>query len=144
LNLLFTCAHWHFLAKLRLHTDQTLKELDTVTTALGVKFRDFKKKTCTSFKTYELPKERKKRQRARAKQEKLARSAQTKKADTEADAAEGQDKSSRKEKTFNLETYKYHALADYAATIRAYGTTDSYSTEAVSYSNVLLCRFWIP
>jgi hypothetical protein len=34
-------------------------------------------------------------------------------------------------KTFNLNTYKYHALADYASTIRAFGTTDSYSTERV-------------
>jgi hypothetical protein len=34
-------------------------------------------------------------------------------------------------KTLNLNTYKLHALGDYTATIRKYGTTDSYSTEAV-------------
>ncbi|KAG6912787.1 hypothetical protein DXG01_012157, partial [Tephrocybe rancida] len=35
----------------------------------------------------------------------------------------------RKERQFNLNTYKMHALGDYAATIRAFGTTDSYSME---------------
>jgi hypothetical protein len=34
-------------------------------------------------------------------------------------------------KTLNLNTYKFHALGDYTSTIRQYGTTDSYSTEAV-------------
>lgn len=38
----------------------------------------------------------------------------------------------RRAKTFNMNTYKAHALGDYAKTIRRYGTTDSYSTEPVS------------
>jgi hypothetical protein len=38
----------------------------------------------------------------------------------------------RRKKTFNINTYKAHALGDYVATIRRYGTTDSYSTEPVS------------
>ena len=38
----------------------------------------------------------------------------------------------RRIKKFNLWTYKYHTLGDYADTIRRYGTTDSYSTEPVS------------
>ena len=41
LQLLFTCAHWHGLAKLRMHTDRTLGILDEVTTLLGVKFQHF-------------------------------------------------------------------------------------------------------
>jgi hypothetical protein len=107
---------------------------------MGTKFREFKRSTCASFKTYELPKERAKRQRAKAKKEKLTKSAQLKEADTEVDtvSAQGQDEPSWKEKTFNLETYKYHALADYAATIKTYGTTDSYSTESVSPSSAFL------
>jgi hypothetical protein len=36
-------------------------------------------------------------------------------------------------KEFSFETYKLHALGDYSSTIRRYGTTDSYSTEPVSY-----------
>jgi hypothetical protein len=38
----------------------------------------------------------------------------------------------RLQKTLNIQTYKYHALADYAEHIRRFGTTDSYSTERVS------------
>lgn len=34
-------------------------------------------------------------------------------------------------KTLNLNTYKAHSHGDYAATIRRYGTTDSYTTEPV-------------
>ena len=35
-------------------------------------------------------------------------------------------------KKLNLNTYKFHALGDYVATIRLFGTTDSYSTQLVS------------
>lgn len=38
----------------------------------------------------------------------------------------------RQQKVLNLQTYKLHALADYPAQIRMYGTTDSYLTQAVS------------
>jgi hypothetical protein len=38
----------------------------------------------------------------------------------------------RRRKTLNLNTYKNHSLGDYVRTIRTYGTTDSYTTEAVS------------
>jgi hypothetical protein len=38
----------------------------------------------------------------------------------------------RKPKFLSLNTYTYHALGDYAATIRQFGTTDSYSTQPVS------------
>ena len=45
----------------------------------------------------------------------------------------------RKTKTFNLQTYKLHALGDYVEQIRLYGTTDSYSTQPVSfYSSFIL------
>jgi hypothetical protein len=40
----------------------------------------------------------------------------------------------RQQKTFNLNTYKHHALEDYTTTIRKYGTTDSYTMEVVSLS----------
>ena len=39
----------------------------------------------------------------------------------------------RQLKEFNINTYKHHALGDVVATIRRYGTTDSYSTETVSF-----------
>lgn len=50
-------AHWHGLAKLRMHTDYTLEILDHTTTQLGQLLRDFHLKTCTSFNTQELPRE---------------------------------------------------------------------------------------
>ena len=40
--------------------------------------------------------------------------------------------SMRQQKILNIDTYKYHSLGDYAATIRRIGTTDSYSIESVS------------
>jgi len=43
----------------------------------------------------------------------------------------------RRPRLLNLQTYKLHALGDYAAHIRMYGTTDSYSTQVVS-----LCCDW--
>ena len=61
MRLLFTCAHWHGLAKLRMHTDDTLKILGRgggrATVHIGVEFRAFTNKTCPAFKTRELHRE---------------------------------------------------------------------------------------
>jgi hypothetical protein len=40
---------------------------------------------------------------------------------------------SKLQKTFNMCTYKLHALGDYVAAIARYGTTDNYSTQVVSH-----------
>jgi hypothetical protein len=56
--LLFICAHWHGLAKLRMHTDQTLNILDKTTVRLGAEFRAFSDKTCLVFATRELRREK--------------------------------------------------------------------------------------
>jgi hypothetical protein len=45
----------------------------------------------------------------------------------------GTSVSNTKVKKLNLFTYKYDALADYPNTIRRMGTTDSYSTQPVSF-----------
>jgi hypothetical protein len=37
-----------------------------------------------------------------------------------------------RKRKFKLNTYKIHALGDYVATIKAFGTTDSFSTAIVS------------
>lgn len=60
-------AHWHALAKLRLHTDLTLEILDQNTTLLGKCLRDFHNKTCIAFKTKELPREAEARERRKTK-----------------------------------------------------------------------------
>ena len=41
LDLLYTLAHWHALAKLQLHTEITLHELSTATQALGQELQQF-------------------------------------------------------------------------------------------------------
>ena len=85
--------------------------------------REFQATTCTAFTTRELERERAARIR---RQEKKAATAKTK---------TNTQKSScgRQPKQFNLRTYKYHALGDYCDTIRRFGTTDSYSTQSVSF-----------
>jgi hypothetical protein len=67
LRLLFISAHWHALAKLRLHNDFTLDILDSETRALGQQLRDFNDTTCSAFVTRELPREYNARIRRNAK-----------------------------------------------------------------------------
>jgi hypothetical protein len=57
-QLLFTMAHWHGLAKLRMHTDLTLDVMDRITVMLGKKLRLFQQETCQAFQTRELKRER--------------------------------------------------------------------------------------
>lgn len=57
LDLLFEIAHWHGLAKLRLHHDRTLDIMQAVTVSVGIKLRRFAQHTCASFSTKELPRE---------------------------------------------------------------------------------------
>ena len=54
MELLFTMAHWHGLAKLCMHHDLLLESLDEGTKALGLRFCKFVQSTCTSFDTKEL------------------------------------------------------------------------------------------
>ncbi|KAG2741806.1 hypothetical protein P692DRAFT_201726163 [Suillus brevipes Sb2] len=118
LTLLGTCARWHALAKLRMHTDETIDLLDTNTVALGKQLRHFQKHTCMAFKTQELKREAERRQRQ-----------QLRHGAGNGEATTSTHQSSRRPKTFNLQTYKLHALGDYSTSIRRFGTTDSYSTE---------------
>src|ERR1700743_3521191 len=105
LRLLYRASEWHALAKLRMHTDLTLDLLGTVTREFGRLMRQFRDETLDKFNTVELPRETGTRQ--------------------------GGECSSKKKK-LNLNTYKFHSLGDYVATIRLFGTTDSYSTQVVS------------
>lgn len=102
LRLLYKAAEWHALAKLRLHTDSTLSLLEAVTREFGRLMRQFRDKTSDEFDTVDLPRET------------------------------GARKGGARSKKLNLNTYKFHALGDYVATIRLFGTTDSYSTQLVS------------
>jgi hypothetical protein len=118
--LLFIMAHWHGLAKLRLHTDETLDILKPVTVLLGDRLRDFQENTCSAFATTELKKEADSRSRRQSKSTTVTANTGT---------------NVRRAKIFNLNTYKFHSLGDYTETILNFGTTDSYSTEMVSGIN---------
>lgn len=106
-----------------MHTDETLVILETTTASLGEQLRHFAKVTCPSFDTYELPREADARRR---------------KASKKTDPSQPDVSSTRRKKAYAMDTYKHHALGDYAATIRAFGTCDSYSTETVSVFNTFV------
>ena len=119
LTLLFTCAYWHMLAKMCMQTDEMLELLDVITERLGRHLRHFKQDTCAAFNTRELKWEVECRQRHEPKSQ-AGNSITT-------PTTQGV----RRLKTFNLKTYKLHALGDYSNSICKFGTTDSYSTEPV-------------
>jgi hypothetical protein len=109
--------------------------MDSVTSAVGQQFRDFKATVCSAYVTRKLHQEAEARTRRSAKQavEQTGkhRSSVLEKRNA---AVESQilPKNSQRTKTFNFQTYKFHALGDYVSTIRRYGTSDSYSSEPVS------------
>lgn len=116
---------WHFLAKLRLHTETTLRGLEASTTRLGLALRKFESVTCAKYDTKDLPSEEAARGRRKAA---LAQK-------NGPSANPGHATTAPKEpriRKFNLSTYKLHALGDYADYIRRYGTTDGTSTQTVS------------
>jgi hypothetical protein len=115
LDLVFVMGCWHAYAKLRLHTEHTLTSFEHLTTDLGVLLRHFTSVTCPAFNTMELPRESAARQR-RA----------TNNPGTNTSGSGG-----AKTKSFNLNTYKIHALGDYPQTIRERGTTDNYTSQRV-------------
>ena len=118
-NILFRPVHWHALAKLRLHTDESLALLDEVTCLLDWQLRRFQDFTCRGFNMLELPSETAARWRRK--------NGQFNTSNTAARNIYG-----ARSKSFNLNTYKLHALGDYVSTIRLFGTTDSYTTQVVS------------
>lgn len=124
MDLLFELATWHALAKLRIHTNKTIDLLAMATKTLTITMRRFLRVTCEAFTTRELKKETAARGRRTA--------ALAAKGDNR--AAKGNTTTGQKIKKLNLATYKYHALADYAETIRRFGPTDNYNTQIVCLS----------
>ena len=57
MKLLYRTAKWHAFAKMRLHTDTTLKHLEDLTAELGKLMREFEHSICSHFQTFELPRE---------------------------------------------------------------------------------------
>jgi hypothetical protein len=164
LDLLFVMAHWHGLAKLRMHHDVTLDIMESLTVSLGKLLRSFRDVTCPAFKTKELRREAEARARRELRKERTshqcpsniqAESSDASRPVTEAPAGSEpspsqptperqgtsvrnpQARTSRRWKTFNINTYKGHSYGDYVRTIRQYGTMDSFSTEPVRQVRIL-------
>jgi len=119
---------WHAYAKLRQHTEFTLRSFEAKTRDLGDQLRRFSCHTCPAFHTKELPGEAAARARRQVASQKT-RALSGKKPAREPQGQEGPDKPVKS--TFSLLTPKVHTLGDYPSTIRWLGTTDSYSTQRV-------------
>jgi hypothetical protein len=115
-----------------MHIDPTLDILDGVTVGIGNAFRTFNNETLPAFDTRELPREANARKRRQAKKAQANPRSPNQALDASPDLEGDEELDGPRRKTINLQTYKCHALGDYASTIRRYGSTDSYSTERVS------------
>ncbi|KIJ48727.1 hypothetical protein M422DRAFT_247583 [Sphaerobolus stellatus SS14] len=99
-TLVFTMASWHSLAKLRLHMEKTLQELDNLTTQLGRAIRKFNNNA---------------RRRHQILKKNLEKQSTT--------------SNECKRKFFNTSTPKLHLLGHYVDIIRWYGATLGLSTQ---------------
>ncbi|KAG8794779.1 hypothetical protein FRC12_021702 [Ceratobasidium sp. 428] len=139
-TLLFLFAEWHGLAKLRLHTTDSLKIFKSITTKLGTAIRNFVKLT-DGLKIRETPKEyaRRKKQSEASKAKQMSRRAPTTANTTRANKTSTQqnpdDGDGRHIVTLNLNTYKFHSTGDYPWHVEEYGTSDSYSTQIGELQN---------
>ena len=111
--------------KLRIHTETTLNHFDNSTTRLGKILRKFYRDVCSKFRTFDLPQESAARSR---RQRQWAGKGKGKENDP------GSGSSAPKQRTFNMSTYKLHALGDYVKSIWLFGTTDNYTTQVVCSS----------
>ena len=57
MKLLYRMSEWHALAKLRMHTEDSLVLMEDITKELGDLLRQFRRLTCSQFSTVELPRE---------------------------------------------------------------------------------------
>jgi len=116
-------ATWHAYAKLRKHTEYTIRSLRSQTKELGRQLRYFANHTCSQYKTKRLPSEEAARIRRRAgKAKKNSKQTSTTGPTTESEPDV---------KRFSLMTYKIHALGDYADHIERFGPTDCFTTQHV-------------
>lgn len=133
---------WHALAKLRLHTETTLYDLENSTTRLGKILRKFKSEVCPQYDTKELPSEESARVRRKAAQ---AKKAATLPILSKQQALPESNTTKTKKRThtgrhLNLATYKLHSIGGYVRSIREHGTTDNTSSQTVF--NILLLPFF--
>ncbi|KAL5531049.1 hypothetical protein ACEPAG_3925 [Sanghuangporus baumii] len=124
LDLLFILATWHAYAKLRIHTETTVRLLKTCTKELGKQVRLFKKET-SCYNTRELQREVAARGRRYIAMVGKGKGKAKLQSSEQGEASHGDPK----RKILNINTPKFHALGEYAQAIRHFGMTDSYSTQ---------------
>ena len=131
LDVIFELQQWHAFAKLRMHTDKTLKVFEEATVSLGATLRNFQQTTCKEYETYELPSEDAARGRRNPNTSKRGRGKGT-------SNPRAQPNRAPKRKELNLGTYKYHCLPDYPYVIPIHGTSDNYTQQHVSHLPFIL------
>lgn len=139
LDMLFALAEFHAFAKMRLHTERTLKLFEKSIKTLGEAVRKFETVTCAAYDTKELPRETAARGRreaaaaAKASGNKTSASGRSKgKGKAAAPKATRRPAGSSRHVKFQASTVKWHSFGDYVDAIRAYGTLDVSSTQSVS------------
>ena len=115
MKLLYWAAEWHSFAKLRLHTNTTIKHLDMLTKEFGLLIRQFHDHSCSKFETMELPHE----VAAYKQQDQCIQNRAPNLRPSSALA-------SQIIKRLNLSTPKFHFLRDYVSIIWMFGYTDSF------------------
>lgn len=133
LNLLYTMCRFHSLAKLRMHTEETVARLRKVIATLGNDLRLFESQVCANYETFETPSEMQARGRANLRRAALKARASNDGSNSTATQDVSASGGSRLKKPFNLNTYKLHAIADYPDSIIAFGPLDVGSTKDVSH-----------
>lgn len=103
-----------------------MHDLENSTTRLGELLRTFQSNVCPAYQTFDLPSEEAARVRRKA--------AAAKKRAVTINKGKDTGSGSRKPRTFNLNTYKTHALGAYAKAIQLYGTPDGYNSQTVCNS----------
>lgn len=119
-----------------MHTTLTIESLRSQTKELGRQLRCYANKLCPKYATKLLPGEAAAAYRRQAKKSTKAAPPQATKTKSAAPASQQPRKPNAKPKApkgsgFNLQTYKIHALGDYADNIEQFGPTDCFSTQQV-------------
>ncbi|TFY51689.1 hypothetical protein EVJ58_g10435 [Rhodofomes roseus] len=156
MTLLFKLALWHGLAKLRLHTEETVAIFHAATRSLGKIARQFLHKTCEAYETRELPKEEAARGRrkvamlAKKGNKTTARRTQKKRRPgepTQPPSTEGAPAvtvvQTVKRKLLNLLTYKWHSLGDCPFAIPWFGCLDGVNTQQGEMEHRQVKRFYV-
>ncbi|KAJ7054561.1 hypothetical protein C8F01DRAFT_995281 [Mycena amicta] len=142
LDLIGWMSTWHAYAKMRIHTDSTLRSFDIATTALGKTARRFSNET-SELQTRALVKEtRAKQRRKTSKASKSGAQSAVGKQRLHAAPVDDGNVDDAPLTYWNLNTVKFHFLGYYVSSIPRFGTTDSHNSELGEAEHRRLKRFY--